>query len=274
MKALHRTRSRLVLVACLAVGIGVGSVACAQPTADASSVQRLFEARYRAWLRYAYGLIERGDPRTLDESGASGAWMFDNEPFRQIGAMGVPSLPCIVAQIEAGDAMMADAASRITGIEFHWHCTDVKVGKSWTIDELPGLGPRPQAAGGDPVVWVYWWKEGRFHAAEQLAALYAQRQAAMHRGQTEEAAAKWERIRGLGIAALPGLVVKIGQGESNLTPIMSYWTDGAVKADAKAQDCTKWWEHHMGEWTLPAKTNLPPPVTVKYDYAGRLAPEE
>ena len=184
----------------------------------------------------------------------------------------MPAVPFVVAQITADDSLFS-AALQIMKMEFHWHPTDATM-RQWTIDEWPGMGKLPHPRDNDRIVWRCWWKTGRFQAGVRLAALYSEWQTLKHQGREDEATAKWERIKGLGIAALPRLVEKVGRGEADLIPIMSYWTDGAVKADARPADCVAWWGQHKRDWTLLAKTDLPAPVEVKYDRSGRLGPGE
>jgi hypothetical protein len=143
---------------------------------------------------------------------------------------------------------------RIAGVKFHLHRTAVAPGHSlWTVEEFPGFEQADRAP--DYIALLLrWWNVERFHTPERFAKLYAERQALLQQGDAKGAQEKYQRIQNLGIAVLPCLLDKIGQGATDLAPIMSALTNGAVKPDASPADCAKWWNAHKQEWTLPPAT--------------------
>jgi hypothetical protein len=214
-----------------------------------TAVERRFEVLYHVWRHWVDDLDHGG----LEFSSASQDWLYDNEPYRQLIALGPPSLPCLVAHLRE-DSTLEDAIGRIAGVTLHVHRTALAPGHSlWTIDELPGYQQADRAP--DPAdVWLRWWNVERFHTPERFEKLDAERQALLQQGDAKGAQEKYERIQNLGIAVLPCLRDKIGQGATDLVPIMSALTNGAVKPDASPADCAKWWNAHKQEWTLPAAT--------------------
>ena len=246
MRARRGTWFTWVLV-CLAAMTGAGTpyrAASALADDTGTGTQQLFEVRYQAWQAY---LMEHDvfSPR----SDTPPDRYFDNEPFRQIVALGIPAIPTLLAKSQT-DTLLAAALTDITKVEFHFRNEILGLRKErWTVDELPGV--QWDHDPDDREVWRRWWTQERFHAPERFEKLCAERQALLQQGDAKGAQEKYERIQNLGIPVLPCLLDKIGQGATDLVPILSALTNGDVKPDASPADCAKWWNAHKQEWTLP-----------------------
>jgi hypothetical protein len=211
-------------------------------------MERMLDARYRAWRQWVDDHAAEIGPSSRSEDR-----LFDNDPFGQLVALGPSSVPLMMTRIHT-DAVFLAAIARITGVKFHMHRAAPTPGHCvWTVDELPGFEQADHAPNFSDV-WLRWWNDERFHAPERFEKLHAERQALLQQGDAKGAQEKYERIQNLGIAVLPCLRDKIGQGATDLVPIMSALTNGAVKPDASPADCAKWWNAHKQEWTLPAAT--------------------
>jgi hypothetical protein len=158
----------------------------------------------------------------------------------------------MMARLRDENALSA-ALHDVTKVKFHFHNQSLASGKEhWSIDELPGVqwSRNPNVT----ELWLRWWNDERFHTPERFAKFYAERQALLQQGDAKGAQEKCERIQNLGIPVLPCLLDRIGQGATDLVPILSALTSGAVKPDASPADCAKWWNAHKQEWTLPPAT--------------------
>ena len=176
-------------------------------------------------------------------------WAFDNEPYRQLVALGPRSVPYMAARY-GSDVLLGKALGDITKAEIHLRNQTSRPGvERWTVDELPGVEWSQDPDVRD--IWLRWWNEARFQTPGRFAKLYDERQALLKQGDVKGAEENYQRIQDLGIPVLPCLVDKIGKGATDLVPIMSALTNGGVKGDAKPQDCIKWWNQHKVEWTLP-----------------------
>ena len=229
---------------------GFQGTVLAQPAAGSSTeMQRLFDARYDAWKQWV------ADHPEESFSSIRTGWEFNSEPYRQLVALGPRSVPCILPRLR-GDMNLLAALQDITGVRLHERHEALAPGKErWTVDELPGLQwsrlPDPRD------IWFRWWKEERPHTSARFEKLYAERQTLLQQGDAKGAQEKYELIQDLGIPVLPCLVDKIGQGATDLVPILSALTKGAVKPDASPKDCAEWWNGHEEEWTLPSATPAP-----------------
>ena len=232
------------LLAVLAMdGTGTTYFAVGAPDSG-TTIQQLFETRYRAWQEW---LADHPDPHA--GSSMSTDWDFDNEPYRQLVALGPRSVPCILARW-GSDILVGKALADITKAELHLRNQTLRPGvERWTVDELPGLEWSDDPDDRD--IWLRWWNEARFHTPGRFAKLHDDRRALLQQGDAKGAKEKYQQIQDLGIPVLPCLVDRIGNGATDLVPIMSALTNGGVKADAKPQDCVKWWNQHKDEWTLP-----------------------
>jgi hypothetical protein len=235
----------LVLLAALAGTGTLCRVVSALADDNDTGMQRLIEARYRAWMQWTQ------DHSELGYSSESNDWAFDNEPYRQLVALGPRAVPCLAAGLRGADPdAMCAVMEDITKVRFHFHNESLAPGRErWTVDEFPGV--QWNRTPNDVELMQRWWNDERFHTPERFAKLYAERQALLQQGDAKGAQEKYERIQNLGIAVLPCLLDKIGQGATDLVPIMSALTNGAVKPDASPADCAKWWNAHKQEWTLP-----------------------
>ena len=131
----------------------------------------------------------------------------------------------------------------------------------WTVDEFPDLS----SAGGPPdarVLWLRWWETGREEVPERFEELYDTWRSLREQGEEQAAAETYERIKDLGIVALPLLIEKARKGDRDVIPAILYLSDGEVvgdsgatsgrrKRDPSPSECVAWWEKHGEKWVLP-----------------------
>jgi len=202
---------------------------------SADEMKDEFEERYEALQQY----LESGEASARDPlltgKGIKLYW--------GIVKLGPPALPYIIEKIAQGDWRLGGCVLMISKKRFY---------RSDYAD-VRAYGDAITTAG----MYVEWWHEGRKHAAEQFETLYQQWKGLKAQGQDNGAADQYERIRGLGIAALPYIIEKVEQGDGDLIPLVSRLTSGAggapdaVRSRASAAECLDWWDKNKQKWTLP-----------------------
>ncbi|UCD85470.1 MAG: hypothetical protein JSU92_04565 [Deltaproteobacteria bacterium] len=159
-----------------------------------------------------------------------------SEPYMEIIELGPPVLPYAMEKMKEGDFFLDFVVSIITKKDFDK--------SEWP----PGkLGDSRTAA----KMFVKWWHEGRKQTPQQFEKLYQEWKDLKKKGKVEEAGERYQRIKDLGIAALPYMIKKIEQGDKKLVPAFSYLIDDAVKKNASTLECVDWWKKNKDKWTLP-----------------------
>ena len=232
-----------VLLAALVVSF-VGGVALAGPSGVVrdEELRTTFEERYGAWrewmAKYGYS--------------SNSTKFFECDEFRNIVNMGLPVLPLIVEKIggeEQGARWLGEAVRRITKVKFRAERRED--GRGYVFEEFPGLKPGEN-------VWLRWWKEGRRRTPQRFEKLCKEWKELRAQGKEEEAWEKYQRIRDLGIVALPCIMEKVEADEGWLIPALSYLTDNAVKPYAGPDECAAWWKQNRGNWTIPEEVTPEP----------------
>ena len=202
---------------------------------SADKIKGEFEERYEALQQY----LDSGEAGARDPLLTTQGWRL----YLKITQLGPPGLPYIIEKIDQGDWRLGGCVLMITKKRFNRSdYTDVRA-----------YGDAITTAG----MYVEWWHKGRKHTGEQLATLYQQWKDLTGQGEDEAARDKYERIRGLGIAALPYIIEKVEQGDVDLIALVSRLTSGAggapdaISSRASATECVDWWNKNKQKWTLP-----------------------
>jgi len=226
---------------------------CAEPeNADSSlaDIDSTFERLYDDWVASLTRVM--GFSSIVDRQKC----FDDNVEFQRIIALGTPAVPMIVKKLEENN-WLGYALHRIT--KYAWH--EKRLGGKpeefvWTVEEFPAVRS-PHRPPDSTLLWKRWWLEERRQTPERFAGLYEQWQALKREGKVGEAVEKQQRIKDLGIDALPLVVEKVKQGDAGLIAVMSYLTDGKLPESAKPEECVSWWAANKDKWTLP------PPETAR-----------
>jgi len=87
---------------------------------------------------------------------------------------------------------------------------------------------------------------------------YAQWLTRNKEGNHEETHIFYERMKELGIAAVPCMIAKIDSGDEELIPLVAELTS-EVDQDATKGECLQWWDENKNRWLAP----FPMPTDVK-----------
>jgi hypothetical protein len=188
------------------------------------ALKNQFEEKYEKWQEW-----QKENPFRSDPSGSPA--------LREIAKIGIPGIPLIIEKIEEKDDMYLD------------FCIFLITRKVFEKSEWPPdkLGDSHTGA----KMYVEWWKEGRKKTPEQFSGYFQDWRRLTSECKTEEAKAKLKNLTNLGIDALPLMIEKIREGNTEFIPIISFLTNEAIKKDASPDTAIKWWAENKQNWLLP-----------------------
>ncbi|NLW49353.1 MAG: hypothetical protein GXY85_00735, partial [Candidatus Brocadiaceae bacterium] len=222
------------------------------PGSDSSA--REFEVRYREWRQE----MEEAAPNTV-------MWTSPPDyagPARdRIATMGLSAVPIAVER--ADEPWVTSVFEWIT----RWHSHGERrkpqgEDRLWVFPEFPDISYGPYDPPDVRLILWRWWEEADVLVPRLFAERYRLWKESVAEGSPEQAARRLQRLRELGVWALPLMIEKVREGDGDLIASVSYLTDGALPADATPRECLDWWEANREHWTVP-----PPP-------AERITPEE
>ena len=243
---------------CLVAVVGFSASLCAGKSREVSDVKGVFQGRYRAWREYCRqkAIFFRSDvPARLRCSN-------EKDPMfrycQEIVELGPSVVPYVIEEMRKGVErrdLMADllqiVVQRVTRVNLHVvRGEEIKTGEwIWVLEGFPRFEEKQPCARSK--LWLRWWEEGRKQTPERFENLCKEWKALRGEGKEEEAWEKYQRIRDLGIVALPFIMEKVEAGERWLIPALSYLTDNAVKPYAEPDECAAWWKQNRADWTIP-----------------------
>jgi len=180
--------------------------------------------------------------RAMDDLGYWGSDLskfFCLKEYRDIVDLGLPAIPAIV-ELNEKDPFLSAAIKEITKLKLR-----VKfISCNKTYPDFPKIQIPLHAI-------RYWWSTIRPRARFHFDRFYAAWKEAKRTG-AEDLPEKFKNVACLGVDVLPFLVEKISQGDTELTELISYLTDGEVRSAATPEECKSWWEENHAKWTIPS----------------------
>ena len=126
---------------------------------------------------------------------------------------------------------------------------------SVSFSEFPELGRIDFKQDPFKKAWQHWFKVGREWTRQQSESKYNNWKEAKKKHPQQEHLIK-KRARELtkpGIAALPFLIDRIAEGETEWIEQVSTLTRGKIKKDAGREDVLQWWNKNKAKWIIPFK---------------------
>lgn len=202
-----------------------------------------FEQKYTAWREY---ISSHPEFRLLSIAGPQ----FECPQFKEIVKIGPPALPHIVWKIEKNpdEQLLWRAIAEIAKVKIRVKYDEEK--KMTVFPDFSTVKP-----GED--VYVHWWKTARQNTPKHFKKLYNEWQELKKQKKNEQAKEKYRKILHLGIAALPYMIEKAEQGDTELIAGISEFTDGKVRKDAPVSECLNWWEQNKEKWLIPFPNKKP-----------------
>ena len=230
-----------IAVALLYLGIVVEA-----QSSEGTDMKTVFEEKYQAWKEF----MQSPNSRYLSDS----TGLFTQQ-FKEIVELGVPALPYIFEKMK-DDPILSVAVQQITKKKFHI----IRTGKDpnerrWSVEEYPDINNVEKIHWGK--LWLRWWKEDAARTPQQFENLYQEWKKLKEEGKETEAKEKYQRMMDLGIFALPSIMTKIEQGNTEIISAISELTDGKVNKNAQKIDCLDWWNKNKQKWLIPSAQPTP-----------------
>ncbi len=202
-----------------------------QIEAHQQQIEAQLEEKLQAWGKYL-----QQNPWSSDLTG--------NEYYRDIIDLGIPALPYIIEKTRDGCWPLGDAITIITKKRFEEY-------------EQPEYNVRDSKTTATAV--VKWWPKARKDTPQKFSKLYTEWKNLKNQGEEKENEAKeeLEKIRALGIAALPMIIEKVSQGNNELIPIVSKLTKAQVDPNTSISQCFAWWRDNKQQWLIPFPNTRP-----------------
>ncbi|NLI16295.1 MAG: hypothetical protein GX409_08435 [candidate division Zixibacteria bacterium] len=215
-----------------------------------TDLKNRFEVEYKAWKTY------------VDANSVSDLAIFNNH-MRAIIQLGIPALPLIFEKMEKNeyrfDFQLEVAIPPITR-------------KFFEIEDWP-KGKRGDAIT-KAALFLDWWKNGIKETKNTFDRYYSARKKFLEENNTEEAEKQLNRIRNLGIVAIPYMIDKIKEGDlvfietiaelTNQYPSKYTYSEGdsafignlneltnqGLSANASKDECLEWWSKNSSKYTI------------------------
>jgi hypothetical protein len=243
----HATASGLTL---LTVGVLTAQLQAEEATTNPAVSQVDIEAKYRAWRQYVDAQMKaRPTSQRLRSDYYPVELVYDNEPFRDLVALGVSALPYLIPKMKE-DGDVGWVVGRIT----KWRIHIERRGDSprdyvWSLTDFPEVtsenGPPGPPTGRR--IYAYWWQTGRMKVPGILDRLYREWQERGNAGDDSGAKDRYQRMVDLGVVALPCMVAKVQAGDGRLIPAIAELSDKAVAKDATPEAVQTWWARKKPE---------------------------
>lgn len=207
------------------------------------NIKEEFEQKYRVWREY---ISSHPEFRLLSIAGPQ----FECPQFKEIVKVGPPVLPYVVQKIEENpnEQLLWKAIEEIAKVKILAEYDKAK--RMAVFPDFPNVTPGEE-------VYVYWWKTARKETPKRFEMLNAEWEELKNEGKEDEAKEKYKEIRHLGIAALPMMMDKVGEGDRELVAVVSELTAGKVDPNASIPQCVSWWEQNKEDWLIPFPNKQP-----------------
>jgi hypothetical protein len=228
------------IIICVLIILNLSIVTLAMPAEDAN-MRDAFENKYQEMKEF---MRSPNFKFSSDRTGVT------TRQFMEIVEFGPSALPYILEKMK-DDSIMSVAVIRITKKHFHVIQTSKDPNdRRWSIEEYPDIN-NVKKIQWDKVV-LRWWNEDAAKTPQQFDNLYQEWKKLKEEGKETEAKEKYQRMMDLGIFALPSMMTKIEQGNTEIISAVSELTDGKVDKNAQKTDCLDWWKKNKQKWLIPS----------------------
>ena len=191
-----------------------------------NNIKGQFDQKYRMWKEF---MASNKAIFLTDTTGRQSMY------FDEIIKLGPSAVPYIIEKMKTDPVL--------------WYAVRVISKKCFEKHEWNETNNDKDAA----TLFLNWYNYGRFQTSQQFEKLYTESKNLKKVTKIKESETKenYQMIKNLGIDALPYMVEKVKQGDTNLIPIISELADGEIKSTAKPAECIEWWQKNKEKWTLP-----------------------
>jgi len=154
------------------------------------------------------------------------------------------------AEIEAGLAVLGhdELLTRLTKTKLRNKHKNIS---HWTEEQL--TDNRRQDANSLPELWSRWWHGGSQFTGQRFEAKHNEWKVMKKENHLEKSNAKrrLSEMTDLGIPAIPFMIEKVEQGETDFIPLISRLTNKELSETATQQECLEWWNKNNQKWLIP-----------------------
>ncbi len=120
------------------------------------------------------------------------------------------------------------------------------------FEEFPELGAIP-LRGHSKRLWPYWWGLEPEFSRKRFEQHYGQwRQAPGRTPPLKSAVAYYAgKVVAVGVPALPFMIDKLEDGDTEMIKLISRLTGGELEPTATRAECLQWWQTNKDKWLLP-----------------------
>ena len=116
-----------------------------------------------------------------------------------------------------------------------------------TYKDFPQLGELEGGTAQYKKMWQHWFRVRKAWTEQQFEKRY-------ERWRKQPDASPNERqLLAVGINALPLMIGKVEEGETDLVPVISRLVDRQLPQDASQQQCLTWWQENKDKWLIPSE---------------------
>lgn len=215
-------RACAAIILCLQVG---------ESLADPNGIQAAFDDAYREWVIAVTTTSEVPQMFTASFTSA-------RPEFKRMTGLGIKAAPCLVEKIRESPADRARVllSAFIDVTKKRFGAEDIGWAKERGLDLTH--------------FYLNWWEGAVEDTSNKFATLSREMEMADTDGNSEATLAAAKRIVDLGVLVLPHAMEKVRGGDTNMVPVVSALTDGAVRKDAPVYECVQWWTSNKMHWVL------------------------
>jgi hypothetical protein len=182
----------------------------------------------------------------------------DNKEFpRRSSSYGPNSSKCLQKIAKLGMAALPYLMEKATETEDMSLSLSINIITKKAFTKLEWPESIPMDSRGEIKLYITWWESGRRLTPQQFSQRYSQWKVTINQGILDKTKEKSEEILALGIAALPLILEKVKQGDSELISIISKLTDKKVDPNSTVEQCISWWEQNKEDWLIPFPNKQP-----------------
>jgi hypothetical protein len=195
------------------------------------------------WIKYNLSSNKATDPGpaalgpTLDFKSKLGEANTPKSP-KEIAGMGMRGLPYAIEMFKNGDYRLSQTVR------------NVLLKKQFELNELP-KGYKGSDEDYAKLI-LKWWPNGKKDTQDKFTKYYGQYVELKKQKNESKANEELNSIRNLGVAALPFLIEKIQNGDTDLIPmVVQFTTRRELPLNATQAQVLAWWEKDKQNWLVP-----------------------
>ena len=202
------------------------TILAAVAMSQGGDIQNRFESEYEAW-------------KIIVENDMLSSRSIANEHLYKIVEIGVPVLPYLIAKMENQNSVHDFKL----GLAFYLITRKIFEKEDWAIGTRGDARTKAK-------MFVEWWHNGIKNTPQTFNKYYEEWKKYKVESDTLKTEDMFQKIKRLGIAAIPFMIDKIRGGDLEFIKIISNHTNGSLNENALKDECLKWWDENKDKYTI------------------------